>query len=255
MSRALRQSFPAPSCTPRSSADRPRACPSWSATDAPTARRSPDRARRFAMRSARMRLSSSSEPCRAQQRCQPRAFRGIAALLQRQLPRHQIERVDRDPQLEGVDGPLISGAMSLRRKSATALVSSTRCRFILHVADSSRRKKPQQIDLGLGGAAADHGALHRMVGAAAKPLHHAAAHHAPAQRAHHFPECHAGGIDLAARRLVAREQVFARAETADRLVDLAEAPGVDADPAEILHRDRRDAPVPSRAPRARRPDR
>src|SRR5215468_482527 len=124
--------------------------------------------------------------------------------------------------------------MSLRRKSVTALVSSigvgSSC-----ISVASRRKQPQQIDLRLGGAAADHRALHRMVGAQAETLHHAAAHDAPAQRAHHFPEFDAGGIGLAACLLIPREQILARAETADRLVDLAEAPGIDADPAEILH--------------------
>src|SRR6185369_1482208 len=88
--------------------------------------------------------------------------------------------------------PLISGAMSLRRKSATALVNSrgvgSSCMVRL-----PRRKKPQQIDLGLGGPPSDHGALHRMIGTQAKPLHHAATHHAPAQRARHLPEFHAGG--------------------------------------------------------------
>src|SRR5579871_3741776 len=74
-----------------------------------------------------------------------------------------------------------------------------------------------------------------MVGTGTKALHHADAHYAPSQRAHHFPERHAIRIDVAACRLVAREQFLARAESADRLVDLAEAPGVDADPAEILH--------------------
>src|SRR6266566_4243627 len=74
-----------------------------------------------------------------------------------------------------------------------------------------------------------------MVGADAKALHHAAAHHPPAQRAHHFPEHDAIGIDAAARRLIAGEQLLARAKAADRLVDLAKTPGADADPAQILH--------------------
>ena len=44
------------------------------------------------------------------------------------------------------------------------------------------------------------------------------------------------GIDLAAaRRLVAGEQVLARAEAAHRRIG-AEAPRVDADPAQVLHR-------------------
>src|SRR5256885_12085683 len=75
-----------------------------------------------------------------------------------------------------------------------------------------------------------------MVRASAKPLHHAAAHDAPAQRAHHFPEHHAIGVYLAAGFLIAREQFLARSKTADRLVDLTKTPGVDADPAQILHR-------------------
>src|SRR5215831_10109322 len=88
-----------------------------------------------------------------------------------------------------------------------------------------------------------------MVGAQAETLHHAAAHDAPAQRAHHFPEFDAGRISLAACLLIPREQILARAETADRLVDLAEAPGIDADPAEILHgvAEMREFPVQHRA--------
>src|SRR5207302_1317006 len=74
-----------------------------------------------------------------------------------------------------------------------------------------------------------------MVRALAKALHHAAAHDAPAQRPHHFREFYARWIGLAARGLIARKQLLARAKTADGLVDLAETPGIDADPAEILH--------------------
>src|ERR1700744_2769564 len=87
-----------------------------------------------------------------------------------------------------------------------------------------RREQPEQINLRLRRAAADHGAFHGMIGTAAEALHHAAAHHAPAQRAHHLPELHALRLDLAARRFVTGEQVLARAEATDRLVDLAEAP-------------------------------
>src|ERR1700710_1757118 len=75
-----------------------------------------------------------------------------------------------------------------------------------------------------------------MIGAEAKALHHAAAHHAPAQRAHHFPEVHARWVDAAASRFIAGEQLLACAESADRIVELAKTPGVDADPAQILHR-------------------
>ena len=74
-----------------------------------------------------------------------------------------------------------------------------------------------------------------MLGPNAKPLHHAAAHHAPAQRAHHFPEFYPLGIYAAAGRLISGKQLFARAKAADRLVDLAKAPGIDADPPQILH--------------------
>src|SRR5437762_12398494 len=74
-----------------------------------------------------------------------------------------------------------------------------------------------------------------MIRPLAKTLHHAAAHHAPAQRAHHFPEFYAIRIDATAGCLISREQLFARTKAADRLVDLAKAPGIDADPAEILH--------------------
>src|SRR6478752_7531345 len=74
-----------------------------------------------------------------------------------------------------------------------------------------------------------------MFGSRAKPLHHAAAHHAPSQRAHHFPELHPIWIGATASGLVTGEQFFPRSESADRLVDLAEAPRIDADPAEILH--------------------
>ena len=49
-------------------------------------------------------LSERIRPIRlhAEQLRQPRSLRGIAALLQRQLPRHKIQRVDRDPQLERI---------------------------------------------------------------------------------------------------------------------------------------------------------
>src|SRR6202158_4383818 len=74
-----------------------------------------------------------------------------------------------------------------------------------------------------------------MRGREAKALHHAAAHHAPAQRAHHFPEFYAVGIDAAARRLISGEHLLPRSEPADRSVDLPKTPRIDADPAQILH--------------------
>src|SRR5258705_6015635 len=142
----------------------------------------------------------------------------------------------------------ITGVISSRKNSATALISSVGVGSSC-ILPSSRRKYPQQVDLGLRGTPPDHGALHRMVGANAKPLHHAAAHHAPAQRAHHFPEFYALRIDAAPGGLIAGKQFLARTKAADRSVDLAKAPGVDADPAEILHgiAEMRQFPVQHRA--------
>src|SRR5262245_1979374 len=140
--------------------------------------------------------------------------------------------------------PLITGVISVRRKSATALISSVGVGSSC-ISPSSRREQSQQIDLRLRGAPANHGAFHGMVGAGAETLHHAAAHDAPAQRAHHFPEHHTFRIDLAAGFFVPCKQLFAGAKAADRLVDLAEAPGVDADPTEVLHgvADMRELPI------------
>src|ERR1700743_856103 len=78
-----------------------------------------------------------------------------------------------------------------------------------------------------------------------EPLHHAAAHHTPAQGAHYFPEFYARNIDFAATLLVAREQLLARTEATDRLFDLAPPPGVDADPPQVFHRiaEMRELPV------------
>src|SRR5258705_8838874 len=83
----------------------------------------------------------------------------------------------------------------------------------------------------------------------AKPLHHAAAHHAPAQRAHHFPEFYPVRIHMAASGLVSGKQFFAAAKAADRLVDLAKAPRIDADPPKILHgvTEMRELPIEHRA--------
>src|SRR5690349_15168639 len=95
-----------------------------------------------------------------------------------------------------------------------------------------------------------------MIRALAKTLHHTAAHDAPAERTHHFPEHHSVSIDLVPGFLIPGEQLFSRAKAADRLVDLAEAPGVDADPAEIFHRiaDMRELPVQHRAHAVRADD-
>src|SRR5258708_15636418 len=75
-----------------------------------------------------------------------------------------------------------------------------------------------------------------MLGSDAKTLHHAAAHHAPAQRAHHFPEFYAVGIDATASRLVSGKQFFARSKAADGSINFSETPGIDANPPEVFHR-------------------
>src|SRR5664279_939873 len=199
------------------------------------------------MRSASTRLSSISEPC------MPRSCDSRAASSASPPCSSANCRVTRSSMLIATRSlnalcPLIMGVMSPRRKSATALASSTgvgsSCISLL-----PWREQPQQIDLGFRRAPADHGTLHRMVGADAKSLHHAAAHHAPAQRPHHFPEFHPLGIGAAACRRIAGKQLLARSETADRFVDLAEAPGVDAHPPQILHgiAEMRQFPVQHRA--------
>ena len=71
----------------------------------------------------------------AQQLRQPRGFRGIAALLQRQLARHQIERVDRDPQLERVM-PADLGRDIVAQEIRDRLDQFFRCRFVLRVGSS-----------------------------------------------------------------------------------------------------------------------
>src|SRR5215467_2652953 len=103
-----------------------------------------------------------------------------------------------------------------------------------------------QVELVLGNAPCDHGALHGLVAAAGKPLEHAGAAHAPAQAAENLPVMHTCRIDgLAAGGLVGFEQLFARAEPANRAIEFAEAPWRRRDPGEILRRvaDMSDLPV------------
>src|SRR4051812_1669746 len=126
--------------------------------------------------------------------------------------------------------PFMTGTISLRRKSATALISSVGVGSSC-ISPSPWSQQSQQVDFRFRRTPPDHGPFYRMIGAKTETLHHAAAHDAPAQRAHHFPEHHAIGVDLAACCFISGEQFLARAEAADRLVDLAKAPGVDADPA------------------------
>jgi hypothetical protein len=84
--------------------------------------------------------------------------------------------------------------------------------------------------------APDRGALNRAIAGLEFFGEHRAAH-PPAQRAHHLPPAHPLGVRSdAADRLVAGEQLLARAEAAGRLVHLAETPRRDANPAEFLHR-------------------
>src|SRR5262245_20621520 len=94
----------------------------------------------------------------------------------------------------------------------------------------------EQVDLGLGAAPADRGALD---GRIAAPREGAVHHHAddpPPERPRDLPEAHARRVHRAAAGgLVAREELLARAEAADRELR-AEAPGVHAEPAEVLHR-------------------
>src|SRR5262245_4505599 len=140
--------------------------------------------------------------------------------------------------------PWIIGAISVRRKSATALISSVGVGSSC-ILSAPWSQQPKQINLRLRRAPSDHRLLHRMIRGVAETLHHPTAHDAPAQRTHYLPEHHAIRVDLAARLFVTRKQILAGAKTADGLVDLAKAPGVDADPAEILHgiAEMRDLPV------------
>ncbi len=67
-----------------------------------------------------------------QQLRQPRGFRGIAALLQRQLARYQVERVDRDPQLECVV-PADLRRDIVAQEIRDRLDQFGGCRFVLHL--------------------------------------------------------------------------------------------------------------------------
>src|SRR5687768_18495116 len=102
---------------------------------------------------------------------------------------------------------------------------------------TSTLQKLQQVDLGLDGAAADRGEFHRLHRAREMPPRLLMADDAPAHRAEHFPPVGARRIDLgAARALVGGPQFLAAAEAAGGLVDGAEAPALDAEPAQILDR-------------------
>src|SRR6476659_1139051 len=93
----------------------------------------------------------------------------------------------------------------------------------------------QQIEFVLGDAPRNHRALHGLVAAAGEPVEHAGAADAPAQAAHDFPIMHARGIDaLAGRGLEGLEQLLARAQSADRAIEFAEAPWWRTDPGQIL---------------------
>src|SRR5712691_6383274 len=102
---------------------------------------------------------------------------------------------------------------------------------------ASALQQLQQVDLGLDGAPADRGELHRLDRAREMPESLVVADDAPAHRAEHLPPMGARRIDFtAARPLVGRPQFLAAAEAAGRLVDGAEPPALHAQPAEILDR-------------------
>src|SRR5579883_2822293 len=66
------------------------------------------------------------------------------------------------------------------------------------------------------------------------PLHET--HDRPFDRAERLPEAHMGGIDgNSGGALISREEIGPRADAADRVL-AAEAPGLDAQPAQILQR-------------------
>src|SRR5438552_3365138 len=84
-------------------------------------------------RLAKTRRCRSAPPSsRSRKAFRPRGLRGIAGALQRQLPRHQVERIDADAELEGVV------ALDLRRdlvaqKIRDHLDQFAGYRFVLHV--------------------------------------------------------------------------------------------------------------------------
>src|ERR1700716_1179743 len=102
---------------------------------------------------------------------------------------------------------------------------------------ASALQQLQQIDLGLDGAAADRGELHRFDRAREMPKSLVVADDAPAHRAEDLPPTGACRVDLsAAGALVGGPQHLAAAEAAGRLVDRAEAPALHAQPAQIPDR-------------------
>src|SRR5882724_5481618 len=69
---------------------------------------------------------------RAEQLFQPRRLRSITPLLQRQLPRDEIQRVDADAELEGVVA-LDDGGDLVAEEICDRLDQFGGCRFVLHV--------------------------------------------------------------------------------------------------------------------------
>ena len=70
------------------------------------------------------------------------------ALLQRQLPRHQIERVDADAQLEGVVA-LDDGRDLVAQEIRDRLDQFGGCRFVLHLSlpSSARSNRSRSISV------------------------------------------------------------------------------------------------------------
>src|ERR1019366_8522542 len=137
--------------------------------------------------------------------------------------------------------PVVWAATTVFRKAATAPMTSEGVGW----SCMSGRQESQEIDFVLRGAPGDHRALDRGVGAP-EGGHHRGAHHPPAHGAEHLPEQRVVAFHRrAAGRLIAGPEILALAEAADRLVDHAEAPGIGADPAQVLHRvaDMGDLPV------------
>ncbi len=78
------------------------------------------------------RFNSINEPSEPSNCFQPRGFRYIVALLQRQLPRHKVERVDADAELEGVVA-LDDGGDLVAEEIRDCLDQFGGCRFVLHL--------------------------------------------------------------------------------------------------------------------------
>jgi len=110
-----------------------------------------------------------------------------------------------------------------------------------------------EVDLRFRGPPSDRGAFDGAV--ADESLIHRHAHHAPFERAVDDPGPHLIDVDARATRgFISREQIFQVSDAADNLVCLPEAPGVGADPADVLERiaDMGELPVEAASTRSAR---